>query len=85
MMILGERYDLMLTKDHTKLADVVGILFAALVPCFALSVFLEGNYLRRRVRDVNERSFWFAVMRAHCYSYLALLVLYCSWISFRIS
>jgi len=57
---------------------------AVLVPCFVLSVYLEGYYLRSRTSAPAGRPFWFAVVRAHCYSYLVLLALDCLWIAIKI-
>ncbi|MCB1245204.1 MAG: hypothetical protein AB7I98_23120 [Verrucomicrobiales bacterium] len=85
LMVSGRVFEFMLSRDHTKLYDVIGVLCAVLIPCFVLSVLLEGYYLRSRAMGTSGRSFWLAITRAHCYSYLTLLAFYCSWIAFKIS
>ncbi len=85
VMVLGSMFEVFLDKNYSRLSDVLFVLLAVTVPCFALSVYLEGSYLRSRVIGLSGRSFWFTVTKAHCYSYLALLVIYCLWISAEIS
>jgi hypothetical protein len=60
-------------------------MLSVIVPCFALSVFLEGRYLGRETTRVRGRALWFAVIRAHCYSYLVLLALDCLWFTAKIA
>jgi len=56
-------------------ALVVGVI----VPCFALSVLVEGHLLQARLGIVSDRSFWYRLIRAHCYSYLVLLAANFLW------
>jgi hypothetical protein len=83
--VLGFVFQVFLDKNYARLPDVVLVLLAVTVPCFALSVCLEGWYLRSRVTGLSGPSFWFAVTKAHCYSYLVLLGVYCIWIAARTS
>jgi hypothetical protein len=85
VMLLGFGFNVVLDKDYSRLSDVILVLLAAIIPCFALSVYVEGSYLRPRAVGLSGRSFWFAIMRVHCFSYLALLLCYCLWISTKIS
>ena len=55
-------------------------ILAVALPCFALSVFVEGRYFRRRVRPVDTRILWAAVVRANGYSYAVLLAIDCLWL-----
>lgn len=57
---------------------------AVIIPCFILSIWIEGRYLSRRIGTVADRTFWSNVIRAHCYSYLVLLALDLLWLRFRI-
>ena len=83
--VLGAGFGIILDQLYATLPAVILFLAAVVVPCFALSVYLEGHYLRSKVQGVGGRAFWFAVFRAHCYSYLALLLLYGAWLSYRLS
>jgi hypothetical protein len=83
-IVLGSGFRVFLDKNYSRLSDVVLVLLTVIAPCFALSVYLEGHYLRSRVTGLSGRSFWLAVMKAHFYSYLTLLVIYCSWITIKI-
>ena len=65
-------------------ADVLLLMAKVVVPCFILSVLLEGAYLRRRAKEAERRAFWSAIIKAHFYSYLALIGLECVWIRFGI-
>jgi hypothetical protein len=60
--------------------------FAAgvIVPCFVLSVFSEGLYLRKRSGVVGNRSFWYSLIEAHCYSYTILLIANGLWYATKI-
>jgi hypothetical protein len=60
-------------------------MFAVLIPCFLLSIYLEGLYLRPRVTSISGKTLWFAVTKANCYSYLALLAIDCLWFKAKIS
>jgi hypothetical protein len=82
--VLGQGI-VMVDRLYATLPAVVLFLVAVVAPCFALSVFLEGYYLRHRMREVGARTFWFAVLKAHYYSYLALVALYCVWISYHLA
>jgi hypothetical protein len=66
-------------------ADVLLLMAAVVLPCFILSVLLEGAYLRRRAQGAERRAFWSAVIKANSYSYIALVVLDCLCITFGIS
>jgi hypothetical protein len=59
---------------------VVGVL----LPCFVLSVFVEGHYLRIRLGIAADRPFWYGLIRAHCYSYAVLLGANCLWFAAKI-
>ncbi len=59
---------------------VLVVVFVVAVPCFALSVLIEGNCLQRRAKNVSARTFWSAVIKANSYSYLLLLFLDCVWL-----
>lgn len=59
-------------------------MLVVLAPCFLLSVYLEGHYLRSRSAARVGRPFWYSMLRAHCYSYLVLLFLECLWIAIRL-
>ena len=80
-LILDFSSNIRLSQNDVSLLDVALVMFAIIAPCFALSVYLEGQYLRTRLSGVSGRPFWFAVTRAHCHSYLLLLTLYCSWLA----
>src|SRR4051812_12759432 len=54
---------------------VVGVI----LPCFVLSVLVEGHYLRVRLGIVADRPFWYGLIKAHCYSYTVLLGANCLW------
>jgi hypothetical protein len=56
----------------------------AMVPCFALSVLIEGSYLRARLGIPADRPFWYGVIRAHCYSYAVLLGANLLWFAAKI-
>jgi hypothetical protein len=81
MVVLGFGFGIIVDQVYATLGAVVLFLAAVILPCFALSVYLEGSYLRRRARGLNGRAYWYAITRAHCYSYLGLLLIYCLWIS----
>lgn len=57
---------------------------AVILPCFALSVILEGRRLKHHCPPANNRTFWKAILRAHCFSYLLLLAVDCLWFSHKI-
>jgi hypothetical protein len=71
------------TGDHhwwiLPLATLVVI-----IPCFLLSVHLESRFLTRRSPDADPKSLFRMVVRANCFSYLALLGFDFLWFSLRI-
>ncbi len=83
--VLGAGFGIIVDQLYATLPTVILFLGAVVVPCFALSVYLEGCYLRSKVQGVGGRAFWFAVLKAHFYSYLALLLMYGAWLSYRMS
>jgi len=85
VMLLGYSTGVALDRNYSTLSDVGLVMVALVVPCWALSVYLEGWYLRPRVSGLEGRSFWLVVARAQCYSYLVLLMVYCLWIMFQLS
>jgi hypothetical protein len=84
LVALGETFNIFISKDGTPFWVVFLMIVAVVVPCFILSVFLEGAYLRDRAKESSDRAFWLSVTRAHCYSYLLLVGLDCLWISAKI-
>jgi hypothetical protein len=85
VMVLAYSTGVALSTDSSTLLDVALVMLALLVPCWALSVYFEGWYLRPRVNGLDGRSFWLVVGRAQCYSYLVLLVIYCLWLRIQLS
>jgi hypothetical protein len=64
---------------------ILGFLrLGGLLPCFALSIYLEGRYLVRKMPIAPRRSFWLSVIKAHCYSYSVLLCLDLLWSTMKI-
>src|SRR5438552_157236 len=61
LVVLGSEFEVFLDKYLNSLSDVVLVLSAAIVPCFALSIWLEGCYLRSRVVGLSGRIFWFTL------------------------
>jgi hypothetical protein len=82
--ILGSGFNMMLDKNSGDILNVLAVLLALIVPCCVLSIFLEGHYLRTRVNGISGKSFWSAITKAHCYSYLVLLAVYCVWLTIQI-
>jgi hypothetical protein len=58
---------------------------AIVLPCFVLSVVIEGRFLARNPAIKSRPGFWRAVVRAHVFSYLMLLALDCLWFTFKLS
>jgi hypothetical protein len=84
VLVLGYSTGAMLDTTYSTLLDVTLVMLTLVVPCWALSVYLEGWYLRPRVTGVSGRAFWLVVARAQCYSYLVLLVVYCLWVTIQL-
>jgi hypothetical protein len=87
IFLLGAGLELFIDANDGSLLRVVLVFLAVVLPCFVLSVLLEGRYLRVRTNGearASDRAFWFAVIRAHCYSYLLLLGLDCLWIRMKL-
>ena len=70
--------------DRNALWILSVFMLGVIVSCFALSVLLEGHYLRARIGVVAGRPFWYGLIRAHCYSYLVLLGANCLWYAAKI-
>jgi hypothetical protein len=68
------------SRGHIMVVDVLVMWARVLVPCFVLSVLLEGAYLRRRASGAPRRAFWFAITKAHFYSYLFLIGFQCLFV-----
>jgi hypothetical protein len=83
-MLLGVTGIAALDRYYTTLLDVTLVLSALILPCLLLSVLLEGWYLRDKLSGLGGRTFWLAVARANCHSYLLLLVIYCVWIRIQL-
>ena len=80
IFVLGAGFELFIDANDGSLLRVLLVFLGVVLPCFVLSVLLEGWYLQRRADGdsrVSDRAFWFAVVRAHCYSYLLPLSLDC--------
>jgi hypothetical protein len=65
--------------DLDALSVLSLLVVGAMLPCFALSVLVEGHYLRVRLGIMADRPFWYGLIRAHCYSYAVLLGANCLW------
>jgi hypothetical protein len=69
---------LFLTRDGTTLSGLFIILGLVIVPCFVVSVIVEGAYLGSHAVADQSRLFWFTMIKAHVYSYLVLIGLDCA-------
>ncbi len=76
--------------SHASLTDLDALwllsvfMVGVMLLCCALSVFVEGRYLRMRLGIVSDRPFWHSLIRAHCYSYTVLLGANCLWFAAKI-
>jgi len=87
IFLLGAGFELFIDANDGSLLRVLLVFLGVVLPCFVLSVLLEGRYLQTRTSGsgrASDRTFWFAVIRAHCYSYLLLLGLDCLWIRMKL-
>ena len=70
--------------DPDALWVLSALVIGVLLPCFILSVLVEGHYLRVQHGVVANRAFWYGLIRAHCYSYAVLLGANCLWFAIKI-
>ena len=84
LFILGAGFDVYLSLHNISLTSVLLVALGVVLPCFALSVLVEGSYLRRHVSVGNSRAFWYAIIKAHYYSYMVLIFLDCLWLSAKL-
>jgi hypothetical protein len=77
---LTTHMSLSVSQGHITPVDVQVMWARVLVPCFILSVLLEGAYLRRRATGAPRRAFWFAIIKAHFFSYLFLIGFECLFV-----
>ena len=83
LVLLGDAFNVFLSRDRASLASVLTMMGAVVVRCFLLSILLEGLYLRQRAMATGNRAFWFSITKAHCYSYLVLVGLDCLWLTVK--
>jgi hypothetical protein len=87
VFVFGAGFGVFIDLLRNTLPGVALVFLVVVLPCFVLSVVLEGRYLRSRTNEngkAGDRAFWFAIIRAHCYSYLLLIVLDCLWIRMKL-
>jgi len=65
--------------DLDALWVLAALMVGVIAHCFVLSVLVEGHLLHERLGIVPNRSFWYGLIRAHCYSYLVLLAANFLW------
>ena len=58
-------------------------MMAVIVPCFILSILVEGWLLARRIKPQGRGALWRSVTRAHVFSYLVLLAVDCLWFALK--
>jgi hypothetical protein len=54
-------------------------MIAVVIPCFLVSVLVEGWFLAWRVKLSGSAELWSPLVRAHAFSYLLLLAVDCLW------
>jgi hypothetical protein len=77
-------FNMFLTRDGTTLSALLMMLAFVVLPCFVLSIIVEGAYLRSYADPDESRPFWRTIIKAHIYSYLVLIGLDCAWITFKV-
>lgn len=79
---LGAGFQVWIDKNYADLATVLLLFSIVVIPCFVLSVYMEGKYFQKRAKAC--RLSWSAIVRAHVYSYLLLIALDVLWIRAKI-
>jgi len=59
-------------------------MMAVVIPCFFLSVLVEGWFMAWRVKLSGWAELWSPLVRAHVFSYLLLLAVDCLWFGLKL-